>query len=132
MRPRRSAGGWWTGSPGIGGSSLSASRWTTWPSAAALTGKDVPGIQAVIDGVAAARERVLDGLGRLGLSGARLEAETVRIDDAILALREELSRVEDVVIAEAVMALALHEAGYEAALAAFARARQSSLLDFLR
>ncbi len=106
MRPRRSAGGWWTGSPGIGGSSLSASRWTTWPSAAAL--------------------------GRLGLSGARLEAETVRIDDAILALREELSRVEDVVIAEAVMALALHEAGYEAALAAFARARQSSLLDFLR
>lgn len=56
----------------------------------------------------------------------------MRIDDAILALREELSRVEDVVIAEAVMALALHEAGYEAALAAFARARQSSLLDFLR
>ncbi len=65
-------------------------------------------------------------------AGARLEAESGRIDDAILALREELSRVEDVDIAEAVMALELHEAGYEAALAAFARARQPSLLDFLR
>ncbi len=100
--------------------------------AAALQGHDDAGIAAGIDGVAAARDRVTAGLATLGIAGARLEAEQVRIDDAILSLRTELSGVENVDLAETVMELQLHEAGYEAALAAFARSRQASLVDFLR
>ncbi len=100
--------------------------------AAALAGDDQAGIAAGIDGLAAARDRVTGGLATLGIAGARLEAEALRIDDAVLALRDELSSVEDVDLAETVLELQLHEAGYEAALAAFARSRQSSLVDFLR
>ncbi len=100
--------------------------------AAALRAGDQAGIRGGIDGIDAARERVTDGLARLGAAGARLEAEGVRIDGTILAGREELGEAEDVDFAEAVMELQLHEAAYEAALAAFARARHSSLVDFLR
>ena len=40
--------------------------------------------------------------------------------------------LEDVDIAEAVMELELQQTAYEAALAAFARSAQTSLVDFLR
>jgi flagellar hook-associated protein 3 FlgL len=52
--------------------------------------------------------------------------------DDTITLTQQLSSLEDVDIAEAVMDLQLQQTAYEAALAAFAQSSQSSLVDFLR
>ena len=70
----------------------------------------------------------------MGVIGARtnqIETAIARSADDVLTITEQLSSLEDVDIAEAVMDLELQQTAYEAALAAFAQSSQTSLLDFL-
>jgi flagellar hook-associated protein 3 FlgL len=77
-------------------------------------------------------DTVLNNLTKLGAVGARIEAAQLRIGDDIESFRAQLSAVEDVDLAEAVMEMQLQETAYTAALTAFARTGQTSLVDFLR
>lgn len=74
-------------------------------------------------------------LGALGIVGARtnqIETAIARSANDILTITQQLSSLEDVDIAEAVMELQLQQTAYEAALAAFSQSSQTSLVDFLR
>ncbi|HHC08782.1 MAG TPA: flagellar hook-associated protein 3 [Actinobacteria bacterium] len=99
--------------------------------AAALAG-DQATLGAGIDELDTALGHVLEGLTRLGVAGRRIEAAEARQLDEMNAIRSELSRIEDVDVAEAIMDLRLRERTYQAALAVFARSGQASLVDFLR
>ena len=79
-----------------------------------------------------AMTRVGDSLATIGAATNRVEAAMQRNTDAQLALRTELSEVEDVDVAEAVMELQTQEVAYQSTLAALSRVLQPSLVDFLR
>lgn len=98
----------------------------------ALLTNDQSGIDTGISEVQSSMETVLTTLTGLGAVGARIEGAKVRISDDIAALRAQISNVEDVDLAEAVLEMKLQETAYTAALSAFARSTQSSLVDFLR
>jgi flagellar hook-associated protein 3 FlgL len=99
---------------------------------AALIGNDQSGIDAGINEVQASMDTVLNSLTTLGAVGARIEAAQLRIGEDIENIRAQLSSVEDVDLAEAMMEMQLQESAYTAALTAFARTGQTSLVDFLR
>lgn len=99
---------------------------------AALGASDTPAIQASLDGLDAAHDAVTAALTAYGAAGARLEVAGARLADRSLTLRSQLTEVEDVDVAEAIMELRLQEASYQAALAAFATSERASLVDFLR
>lgn len=89
--------------------------------------------------VSAGIGRLDDAFERLGTSMTRVGAITNRVETAqdrtaslTLDLRTELSAVEDVDIAEAVMELQLQQVAYEATLTALGRALPPSLGAFLR
>lgn len=93
---------------------------------------DTAAVDASIPAVDAALGRVLDGLARIGAAGSRIEAALVRNQEEQLALVQELSKIEDADLAEAVMELQLQEVAYRATLSAMARTLAPSLVDFLR
>lgn len=97
----------------------------------ALYANDTAAIETSIDGLDSSLETVLGGLGTVGARANQVEAAIARTQDDVLTLTEQLSSLEDVDIAEAVMDLELQKTAYEAALAAFAQSSQTSLLDFL-
>lgn len=98
----------------------------------ALYADDTAGIETAISDVDGSLESVLGGLGIIGARANQIETAIARNADDIITLTQQLSSLEDVDIAEAVMELQLQETAYEAALAAFARSSQTSLVDFLR
>ncbi len=53
-------------------------------------------------------------------------------DEDLILTKQQLSEIEDVDLAEAIVQLQLEETALQAALSATARAVQPSLLDFLR
>jgi flagellin-like hook-associated protein FlgL len=68
----------------------------------------------------------------IGARGARLErVEQVNADRA-LTLSSQLAETEDIDLPNTIMRLQMQQVGYEAALAATAKALQPTLLDFLR
>ena len=73
-----------------------------------------------------------DGQARIGAAANRVEAAMQRNVDDQHTIRTELSEVEDVDIAEAVMELQTQEVAYQATLGALGRVLQPSLIDFLR
>ncbi len=93
---------------------------------------DRNGIGASIDALDRAMGRVLEARSRLGAAGSRIEAARFRADAEEVTLRAQLSSVEDVDLAEAVMELQLQEVAYQAAQGALAKALQPSLAAFLR
>lgn len=99
---------------------------------AALLANDQAGIDAGIGELQTSMETVLASLTRLGAVGARIEGAQLRIGEDISTIKAQLSAVEDVDLAEAVMEMQLQESAYTAALGAFARSSQTSLVDFLR
>jgi flagellar hook-associated protein 3 FlgL len=99
---------------------------------AALVANDTSGIEAAIAELDTSMSTVLESLATLGATGSRIGSAHNRIMDDIGAIKSQLSNVEDVDLAEAVMDLQMQESAYQAALAAFARSSQSSLVDFLR
>lgn len=62
----------------------------------------------------------------------RVEQMRQKADDRLLALRTELSGVEDIDLPNTIMEVQMQETAYQAALAATARVIQPSLVDFLR
>ncbi len=76
-------------------------------------------------------DTVLGALGTVGARTNQIEAAATRTQHNMETLTDQLSSLEDVDIAEAVMDLQLQQTAYEAALAAFAQSSQTSLLDFL-
>ena len=90
---------------------------------------------AVSDSIAdvdTALGRILDGLAEVGATGNRIESTLAANQDQQIALRGQLSEIEDVDLASATMELQLQEVAYQATLAAMGRALQPSLADFLR
>ena len=98
----------------------------------ALTTGSQAGIDTAISGLQGSLDTTLRSLTGLGAVGNRLEGAIARIGDDMAAVRAQLSAVEDVDLAEAVMEMQLQETAYTAALGAFSRSSQTSLLDFLR
>jgi flagellar hook-associated protein 3 FlgL len=98
----------------------------------ALNANDTTGIETALGNVDDGLQTVLGGLGILGARANQIETAMSRIADDKLTLAEQLSSLEDIDMAEAVMDLELQKTAYEAALAAFAQASQTSLVDFLR
>ncbi len=84
-----------------------------------------------LDGIQGTLGFTLGGLGVIGARTNQIETAIARSADDVLTITEQLSSLEDVDIAEAVMDLELQQTAYEAALAAFAQSSQTSLLDFL-
>ena len=96
-----------------------------------LLGSDQAGIDTAIAEIDSGIKTVLTSLARIGAAGNRIEAAQHRNLMEIESLRTHLSAVEDVDMAEAVMELQIQESAYQAALAAFSRAAQPSLVHFL-
>ena len=76
--------------------------------------------------------RARGGSGFVGATGNRIESTLAANQDQQIALRGQLSEIEDVDLASATMELQLQEVAYQATLAAMGRALQPSLADFLR
>ena len=100
--------------------------------AAAMNAGDEAQVSGRLGDMDAAMTRVGDSLATVGAATNRVEAAMQRNTDAQLALRTELSEVEDVDVAEAVMELQTQEVAYQSTLAALSRVLQPSLVDFLR
>ncbi len=99
---------------------------------AAVLGGDVTAVNAALADMDQALQHVLGSLAALGATGNRIELGFDRIQESTGTLQSQLGTLEDVDLAEAIMHLQLGQTQYEAALAAFARTSQASLLDFLR
>ena len=99
---------------------------------AALYADDTAAVETSIAGLDTSLETVLGGLGIIGARTNQIDAAAARTANDIQTVTGQLSELEDVDIAEAVMDLELQQTAYEAALAAFSRSSQISLIDFLR
>lgn len=96
-----------------------------------LTG-DPASLQADLGALDAVFERMQGALADIGARGSRLEqAEQVNMDRQ-LTLRVQLGAVEDIDLPKTIMDVQMKQMGYEAALAATAKAISPTLLDYLR
>ncbi|MGA9597246.1 MAG: flagellar hook-associated protein FlgL [Acidimicrobiia bacterium] len=98
---------------------------------ASLYANDTTGIETSIADLDSSLDTVLGGLGTIGARTNQVEAALGRTQHDIQSITDQLSSIEDVDIAEAVMDLQLQKTAYEAALAAFSQSSRTSLLDFL-
>lgn len=85
-----------------------------------------------LNDIDAATDRLDRGLARLGAVGNRIENALDINLEADEALRLELSAVEDVDLAEAILEIQTQEVALQATLGSLARAIQPSLLQYLR
>ena len=99
---------------------------------AALYADDTAGVETALGNIDNGLQTVLGGLGIVGARANQVETAMARNADDMITITQQLSSLEDIDIAEAVMDLQLQQTAYEAALAAFAQSSQSSLVDFLR
>ncbi len=99
---------------------------------AALLAGDTQLISGAIDEIDASSETMLTSLATLGAAGTRIETAQAKILESIGSVQAQLGALEDVDLSEAILELQMTETAYQAALAAFARSQQSSLVDFLR
>ncbi|HEX7097268.1 MAG TPA: flagellar hook-associated protein FlgL [Acidimicrobiales bacterium] len=93
---------------------------------------DIDEMRAGIDRLDDAVARIELAQAETGSRGRRLESLDARNGDVMLDIRANLSEVEDVDYAKALIELRSQEFAYEAALSVTARIIQPSLLDFLR
>jgi len=97
-----------------------------------MSGQGITGIQAALDALGAVLDRVMlpqtlvgSRLAWVGLINDRLQADS-------LSVATDLSRIEDLDVAQAAMLLVQLQTAYEASLTSAARLTGVSLLDFLR
>ena len=100
--------------------------------ATAVSSGDTAGVSAGLTAMDTALGHVHEGLATLGAAGARIDSARVRTEDSLLTLRTELSEVEDVDVAEAIMNLQVEEVAYQATLQALGRSLPDTLVSFLR
>jgi flagellin-like hook-associated protein FlgL len=85
-----------------------------------------------LDDLDAVIDQMKAGVAEIGARAARLErAQQINSDQAI-TLSSRLAQTENIDLPETIMKLQMQQVGYQAALAATAKALQPSLLDFLR
>jgi flagellar hook-associated protein 3 FlgL len=89
-------------------------------------------VNASLDPLRSASEGVADALAILGAASNRVQSAEARANDLLLTLRAELSRVQDVDIAEGIMELQVQQVAYEATLSALGKALPPTLVSFLR
>jgi len=77
-------------------------------------------------------DRMLQKAAEVGARKNRVEAVENRISGSTLELKQMLSNIEDIDMAEAITKLKSEESLYQASLAASAKIIQPSLMDFLR
>lgn len=98
----------------------------------ALSTDDLAGITGALDDLRAHQESInaLRGEGAAKIN--RLELTASRFEAQEIATSDQLSRIEDADMAEAITDLSMRESVYRSALAVGARVIQPSLVDFLR
>jgi len=98
----------------------------------ALSTDDFAGITGALDDLRAHQESInaLRGEGAAKIN--RLELTASRFEAQEIATGDQLSRIEDADMAEAITDLSMRESVYRSALAVGARVIQPSLVDFLR
>jgi flagellar hook-associated protein 3 FlgL len=89
-------------------------------------------VTARIRGLEGSRLHVADALGAVGAATNRVVSATQRTNDLLVTLRNELSEIEDVDIAQGIVELQVQQVAYEATLQALGRALPPSLVAFLR
>lgn len=99
---------------------------------AALVAGDTVGADASLNAIDGALDNVLTGLARLGAAANHLESAETRRNADVVTITSQLSQIEDIDLAEAIMELQLQEVGYQAALQSYQGQFQPSLVDFLR
>ncbi len=77
-------------------------------------------------------ENMLARLADVGARTSRVDREDEIMSDQALNLRSRLAETEDIDLPETIMRLQMQQVGYEAALAATAKAISPTLLDYLR
>ncbi len=85
-----------------------------------------------LDAIDRVTGRIETGLARLGAAGNRIEVALGRNLEIDETLQRQVSQVEDVDIAEAIMKVNTEEVALQTTLGAIGRAIQPSLLNFLR
>jgi len=95
-------------------------------------GFDIDALRAGIAQIDVATDRIALAQAKAGSRSRQVEALDARNGDVMLDIRAELSEVEDVDYAKAIIELRSQEFAYEAALSVTAKIIQPSLLDFLR
>jgi flagellin-like hook-associated protein FlgL len=85
-----------------------------------------------LDDLAAVMENMLAKLASVGARASRVDREDEITSDQALNLRSRLAETEDIDLPETIMRLQMQQVGYEAALAATAKAITPTLLDYLR
>jgi flagellar hook-associated protein 3 FlgL len=78
------------------------------------------------------RDTMLAALADVGARAARIENAAQVTTDRSLTLSSRLAETENVDLPKTIMELSMQKVGYEAALAATAKALQPTLVDFLR
>ncbi|HET6858151.1 MAG TPA: hypothetical protein VFH94_13810, partial [Streptomyces sp.] len=82
-------------------------------------------LDAIMNGMSAA-------VADIGTRGSRLERVAQINFDRGMALTQQLSETESIDLPNTIMRLEMQKVGYEAALAATAKAIQPTLMDYLR
>ena len=98
----------------------------------AVLADDAAGVQAGLADVDTGLQRINGGLATIGAAANRVDQARVRTEESQLALKAELSDVEDVDVAEAIMDLQVEEMAYQATLQALGRSLPQTLVSFLR
>lgn len=99
---------------------------------AALQANDSAGISAALGELSAHQDNISALRGEGAAKVNRLELTASRFEAQEIATGDQLSRIEDADMAEAITELKMRETVYRSALAVGARVIQPSLLDFLR
>jgi flagellar hook-associated protein 3 FlgL len=98
----------------------------------ALEINDAAAVQAELDVLDDAHDRVVSATAMVGTRLGWLDSLETRLKDEELVLDSSLGRIEDLDIAKAATDMRQIQAFYEAGLASGARLLQQSLIDFLR
>ncbi len=98
----------------------------------ALKANDTGKTQAAMKQLESGLQNVILQRGKMGARGQQVELYASRLDDTKLALNAQVSNIEDVDLAEAMVQLQTEQNAYQASLLATARMSQSSLADYLK
>jgi flagellar hook-associated protein 3 FlgL len=98
---------------------------------AARTG-DAAGMSASLTALTGAMDRMSEAQIQVGGASVQVDNTINRNEMMMTDVKDRLSSIEDVDLAESIITLKSSEAAYQAALAVTARVIQPSLLDFLR
>ncbi|MFW3170451.1 flagellar hook-associated protein FlgL [Geodermatophilus sp. CPCC 206100] len=100
---------------------------------AALTADPATGdLDAGLTALDQVRDRMLAALADVGARATRIENAQLTTTDRSLTLSSRLAATENVDLPKTIMELEMQKVGYQAALAATAKALQPTLVDFLR